>query len=81
MFLLYLSMLCMIYHVFEELQCNAYMNHKSMNCIYEKCRYLLHLAVKKLLQTNKQTNRNIYIKIQFQNSIERLSFLYQITDI
>ena len=38
-----------------------------MNSIYEKCRYLLHLAVKKLLQTN----RNIYIKIQFQSSIER----------
>ena len=75
----------MLYDVFEELQCNAYMNRKSMNCIYEKCRYLLHLAIKKLLQTNKQTNkqtnRNIYIKIQFQNSVERLSFLYQITDI
>ena len=71
-------MLCMIYHVFEELQCNAYMNHKSMNCIYEKCRYLLHLAVKKLLQTNEQAT---YIKVQFQNSIERLSFLYQITAI
>ena len=28
-----------------------------MNCIYEKCRYLLHLGVKKLLQTNKQTNK------------------------
>ena len=41
-----------------------------MNCIYEKCRYLLHLAVKKLLQTN----RNIYIKIQLQNPIEGLIF-------
>ena len=44
----------MLYHVFEELQCNAYMNRKSMNCIYENWRYLLDLAVKKLLQINKQ---------------------------
>ena len=35
----------MLYHVFEDSQINS---------IYEKCRYLLHLAVKKLLQTNKQ---------------------------
>ena len=31
-------------------------------------------------QTNKQTEV-IYIKIKFQNSIERLSFLYHIMDI
>ena len=49
-----------------------------MNRIYEQGRYLLHLADKKLLQTNKQ---KLYIKIQFQNSVERLSFLFQITDI
>ena len=35
-----------------------------MNCIYEKCRYLLNLTVKKLLQINK------HIKIQFQTSIK-----------
>ena len=51
-------MLRMLYRVFEELQCNANMNRNSMNCIYEKCRYLLHLAVKKLLQTNKQKYRH-----------------------
>ena len=32
------------------------------------------------ISQNKQTNRNVYIKIEFQNSIERLSFLYRITD-
>ena len=33
------------------------------------------------ISVTKQTNRNIYIEIVFQNSIERLSFLYRITDI
>ena len=34
-------------------------------------------------QTNKQANRNTYvhIKIEFQNLIERLSFLCRVTDI
>ena len=32
-------------------------------------------------QTNKQTNKNIYVQIEFQNSVERLSFLCCITDI
>ena len=72
-------MLCMLCHVFEDSQ---------NNCIYEKSRYLLHLATKNVTanelqyfsnKTNKQTNRNI--EIEFQNSIERLSFLCQITDI
>ena len=32
------------------------------------------------ISQNKQTNRNVYIKIEFQNSIERLSFLCRIKD-
>ena len=48
----------MLYRVFEELRCNAYVSRNSMNCIYEKCRYLSYLAVKKLLQTNKQKYRH-----------------------
>ena len=62
-------MLCMLYHVFEDSQWAPYM--KNVDTSY----------IQLLKSYCKQTNRNIYIKIQFQNSVERLSFLYQITDI
>ena len=51
--------------------------------MYEKCRYLLHLAVENATanelqyfsnKTKKQTNRNVYVNTEFQNSIERSSF-------
>ena len=47
-----------------------------MNCIYEKCRYLLLLTVKKLLQIN----RDIYIQIQFQNSIQTQFKFFEINN-
>ena len=31
--------------------------------------------------TNKQTNKNVYMKIEFQNPVVRLSFLWHIMDI
>ena len=60
---------CNVMHIWTASQWTAYM--KSVDTSYI---YLLKSYYKK-------TNRNTYIKIQFQNSIERLSFLYQITDI
>ena len=39
------------------------------------------LVIKQKTQKNKQTNKIIYMKIEFKNSILRLSFLYCITDI
>ena len=52
-----------------------------MDCIYEKCRYLLHVAVKKLLQRNEQTE--IYtLRFSFKTQFKlNSSFLYQITGI
>ena len=63
-------MLCMLYYLCEVSQTTAYM----------KCKYLLILAGTNTAanepqylsnKTSKQTNRNICIKIEFQNSIER----------
>ena len=31
--------------------------------------------------TNKQTNKNVYMKIEFQNPVVRLNFLWHIMDI
>ena len=70
------------------------MRRQSNNCTCEASRYLLNVTGKNATanelqylsnkinkQINKQTNRNIYIKIDFQNSIEKLSILCRITDI
>ena len=70
-------MLCMLCYVFEDSQSN--------NCVYEACIYLLSLTGKNAtanelqISVTKETNRNIYL--EFENSIERLSFLCRITDI
>ena len=73
-------MLCMLCYVCEDSQSN--------NCVYEACRYLLSLSGKnatanklQYLSNKKKTNGYIYIYIEFQKSIERLSFLCRITDI
>ena len=34
-----------------------------------------------VIKKQKQTSKNIYMKIEFQNPIVRLSFLFRITDI
>ena len=62
-------MLCMLYHVFKDSQWTVYMKNVDTSYIYLFKSYY------------KQADRNIYIKSQFQNPVERLSFLYQITDI
>ena len=69
--------------------CYVCEDSQSNNCVYEACRYLLSLSGKNAtankLQylSNKKKNKwiYIYIYIEFQKSIERLSFLCRITDI
>ena len=71
----------MLCHLFEDSQTTAYM--KNVDTSYINLLKTLLQMNSNISVTKKQTNKQkyIYVKIEFQNSIERLSFLCRITDI
>ena len=59
----------------------CYICEDSQTTAYMKQRYCMNSDSLVIKQKQKQTNKKIYMKIKFQNSIVRLSFLCCIKDI